>query len=198
MAYQFISRKGCFKCGNRAFAFVFAVLPHIGRQLAILLRVVHRTSVFAIIADSLVTNHQHALLPAQFRLSSVIRAAASGTYKVRSFAMHSILSLTSCSGMPKPEDSAAGWCPEVLRESVEASVRRGVLRLAQNCGRYGHIARTCPGGSLGGPAFATRPPPPGRGLNTSTLPPVKCYRCGGPNHMARRVAAHRPCRYDQE
>ncbi|KAF8138525.1 hypothetical protein EV363DRAFT_532021 [Boletus edulis] len=32
-------------------------------------------------------------------------------------------------------------------------------------------------------------PPPGRSLNTSTLPPVKCYRCGGPNHMARDCLA---------
>ncbi|KAJ7180010.1 hypothetical protein C8R43DRAFT_871270, partial [Mycena crocata] len=57
------------------------------------------------------------------------------------------------------------------------------------CGRFGHIARTCPSGALGGPAFASRPPPPGRALNTSTLPPVKCYRCGGPNHMARDCLA---------
>ncbi|KAJ7827531.1 hypothetical protein B0H14DRAFT_2367589, partial [Mycena olivaceomarginata] len=56
------------------------------------------------------------------------------------------------------------------------------------CGRFGHIARTCPG-TLGGPAFASRPPPPGRALNMSTLPPVKCYRCGGPNHMARDCLA---------
>ncbi|EIM87809.1 uncharacterized protein STEHIDRAFT_24788, partial [Stereum hirsutum FP-91666 SS1] len=64
-----------------------------------------------------------------------------------------------------------------------------------NCGRFGHIARVCPGGAglpggLGGAmGFATRAPPPGRGLNTSALPPVKCYRCGGPNHMARDCLA---------
>ncbi|KAJ6484991.1 hypothetical protein C8R47DRAFT_980430, partial [Mycena vitilis] len=57
------------------------------------------------------------------------------------------------------------------------------------CGRFGHIARVCPSNSLGGPAFASRPPPPGRALNTSTLPPVKCYRCGGPNHMAKDCLA---------
>ncbi|KAJ7937078.1 hypothetical protein B0H13DRAFT_1589022, partial [Mycena leptocephala] len=58
------------------------------------------------------------------------------------------------------------------------------------CGRFGHIARACPGsGALGGHAFASRPPPPGRALNTSTLPPVKCYRCGGPNHMAKDCLA---------
>ncbi|KAA1477298.1 hypothetical protein DENSPDRAFT_741583, partial [Dentipellis sp. KUC8613] len=60
-----------------------------------------------------------------------------------------------------------------------------------NCGRFGHIARVCPNGTGfgGGAGFASRAPPPGRGLNTSTLPPVKCYRCGGPNHMARDCLA---------
>ncbi|TFK75947.1 hypothetical protein BDN72DRAFT_756269, partial [Pluteus cervinus] len=55
------------------------------------------------------------------------------------------------------------------------------------CGRFGHIARACPNGGASG--FASRAPPPGRALNTSTLPPVKCYRCGGPNHMARDCLA---------
>jgi len=32
-------------------------------------------------------------------------------------------------------------------------------------------------------------PPPGRGLNMASLPPIKCYRCGGPNHMARDCLA---------
>ncbi|KAH6914941.1 hypothetical protein BKA70DRAFT_1257512 [Coprinopsis sp. MPI-PUGE-AT-0042] len=53
-----------------------------------------------------------------------------------------------------------------------------------NCGRFGHFARNCTGNAGG---FAPRAPAAGRGLNTSTLPPVKCYRCGGPNHMARFV-----------
>ncbi|OJT12571.1 hypothetical protein TRAPUB_10895 [Trametes pubescens] len=59
--------------------------------------------------------------------------------------------------------------------------------MAQNCGRFGHFARSCPSSTGGG--FASRAPPPGRALNTSTLPPVKCYRCGGPNHMARDCLA---------
>jgi Zinc knuckle len=42
----------------------------------------------------------------------------------------------------------------------------------------------------GGGEYVPRAPPPGRGLNTSTLPPVKCYRCGGPNHMARYVRSY--------
>ncbi|KAL1739010.1 hypothetical protein HDZ31DRAFT_50075 [Schizophyllum fasciatum] len=56
-----------------------------------------------------------------------------------------------------------------------------------NCGRFGHFARNCPSAAAGG--FASRAPPPGRGLNTSALPPIKCYRCGGPNHMARDCLA---------
>lgn len=67
------------------------------------------------------------------------------------------------------------------------------LTLIQNCGRFGHIARTCPSGAGGGgTGFASRAPPPGRALNTSTLPPVKCYRCGGPNHMAKYVQVPPP------
>ncbi|KDR83780.1 hypothetical protein GALMADRAFT_55914, partial [Galerina marginata CBS 339.88] len=59
------------------------------------------------------------------------------------------------------------------------------------CGRFGHFARNCqnPAGGVGGGGFASRAPPPGRALNTSTLPPVKCYRCGGPNHLARDCLA---------
>jgi cellular nucleic acid-binding protein len=57
----------------------------------------------------------------------------------------------------------------------------------QKCHQIGHIARVCPSGAaeVTGTGFASRAPPPGRTLNTSTLPPVKCYKCGGPNHMAR-------------
>ena len=62
---------------------------------------------------------------------------------------------------------------------------RLTLTMRQNCGRFGHIARNCTG--AGGNGFASRAPPPGRSLNTSAIPPVKCYRCGGPNHMARQV-----------
>ena len=54
----------------------------------------------------------------------------------------------------------------------------------QNCGHFGHIARVCPNDAAEYGAV-TRAPPPGRGLNVASLPPVKCYRCGGPNHMAR-------------
>ncbi|KAJ6569918.1 hypothetical protein B0H10DRAFT_1840782, partial [Mycena sp. CBHHK59/15] len=92
------------------------------------------------------------------------------------------------SACPSPRTVSAKQCYScggVGHIQVEPCVMGLVLRLAQNCGRFGHIARACPSGALGGPTFASRPPPPGRALNTSTLPPVKCYRCGGPNHMAR-------------
>ena len=58
----------------------------------------------------------------------------------------------------------------------------------QNCGHFGHIARVCPNDAVQDFGFASRAPPPGRGLNMASLPPIKCYRCGGPNHMARYVA----------
>jgi len=71
---------------------------------------------------------------------------------------------------------------------------QGSNQKCYNCGHFGHIARVCPNeaaaadyGGAGG--FASRAPPPGRGLNMAALPPVKCYRCGGPNHMARDCLA---------
>ncbi|KAG6814206.1 hypothetical protein H0H92_000883 [Tricholoma furcatifolium] len=80
--------------------------------------------------------------------------------------------------------------PVLLRERSPRSsvILVEVSVISRNCGRPGHIARTCPNGALAA-GFASRAPPPGRALNTSTLPPVKCYRCGGPNHMARDCLA---------
>ncbi|KAJ3764105.1 hypothetical protein EV361DRAFT_792122, partial [Lentinula raphanica] len=53
------------------------------------------------------------------------------------------------------------------------------------CGRFGHIARVCPNGAAGG-AFSARP---GRGLNTSALPPIVCFKCGLLNHRAKDCLA---------
>ncbi|KAJ7667992.1 hypothetical protein DFH06DRAFT_1184175 [Mycena polygramma] len=61
-------------------------------------------------------------------------------------------------------------CPSLR---IQQQAGGGGGQKCYNCGRFGHIARVCPSNSLGGPAFASRPPPPGRALNTSTLPPVQ-------------------------
>ncbi|KAI0797043.1 hypothetical protein C8Q75DRAFT_729847 [Abortiporus biennis] len=74
----------------------------------------------------------------------------------------------------------------LLLNSAIPAVESAIFKL-NNCGRAGHFARNCPNSGANG--FASRAPPPGRSLNTSTLPPVKCYRCGGPNHMARDCLA---------
>ena len=60
----------------------------------------------------------------------------------------------------------------------------------QSCGRFGHIARACPSTNSG---FNGRPAPAGRGLNTASLPPVKCFRCGGLNHMSRSALKKAVC-----
>jgi len=76
---------------------------------------------------------------------------------------------------------------------------QGSNQKCYNCGHFGHIARVCPNDAGAAAAaqaqaqefggFVSRAPPPGRGLNTASLPPIKCYRCGGPNHMARDCLA---------
>ncbi|KAI0310920.1 hypothetical protein OF83DRAFT_1166503 [Amylostereum chailletii] len=96
-------------------------------------------------------------------------------------------------------------CRQPGHESNACPAPRTVsTKQCYSCGGVGHIQAECPslriqggnqkcycpngmGGGMG-MGFASRAPPPGRGLNTSALPPVKCYRCGGPNHMARYVA----------
>ncbi|THH17417.1 hypothetical protein EW146_g3384 [Bondarzewia mesenterica] len=145
MAYQF-SRKGCFKCGNRAF--IHFPFPY----------------AFAFVTETdwvSPTPKKSAILPRTARRSSVY--ATTVCY--------------SCGGVGHIQAE----CPSLRVQ--------GGNQKCYNCGRFGHIARVCPNGAGGGLGFASRAPPPGRGLNTSSLPPVKCYRCGGPNHMARDCLA---------
>ncbi|KAJ3510617.1 hypothetical protein NLJ89_g4565 [Agrocybe chaxingu] len=77
--------------------------------------------------------------------------------------------------------------PAAELDTFKRNVQAFAFSSRLNCGRFGHFARNCQNG-IGG-AFAPRAPAMGRALNTSTLPPVKCYRCGGPNHLARDCLA---------
>ncbi|KAH9989136.1 hypothetical protein BJV77DRAFT_698764 [Russula vinacea] len=109
-------------------------------------------------------------------------------------------------------------CRKPGHESSACTEPRTVAaKQCYSCGGIGHIQAECPTlrlqgsnqkcyncGILGilracvrmrrrrgraGLWFASRAPPPGRGLNMASLPPIKCYRCGGPNHMARDCLA---------
>ncbi|KAJ4478028.1 hypothetical protein J3R30DRAFT_3670168 [Lentinula aciculospora] len=82
-------------------------------------------------------------------------------------------------------------CPSLRVQ--QGRVQQGSNQMCYNCGRFGHIARVCPtavaGG--GGGAFPSRPPH-GRTLNTSTLPPIHCFKCGLLNHRAKDCLAAGP------
>ena len=61
----------------------------------------------------------------------------------------------------------------------------------QACGRFGHIARMCPtaGNATGGGASQYTPVqrPAQYAPRSAAEGPVKCFRCGGLNHMSRFV-----------
>ncbi|KAI0252013.1 hypothetical protein BJV78DRAFT_385415 [Lactifluus subvellereus] len=202
MAFN-ISRKGCFKCGNRAFLLLppcnlpsplpCPFLPFIPfgrflccvdtdvlwRQSAILLRTVRRKSGYATTAANQGTNRQRAPSRAASQPSSATRAAASGTSRRNARP-------SACKARTKNATYAV--LPNWLFSAAPCGYENNglvVFLVGQNCGHFGHIARVCPNEAAAEYGFATRAPPPGRGLNVASLPPVKCYRCGGPNHMAR-------------
>ncbi|KZV87347.1 hypothetical protein EXIGLDRAFT_620761, partial [Exidia glandulosa HHB12029] len=62
------------------------------------------------------------------------------------------------------------------------------------CGRFGHIARVCPtpagsGNGNGGSAFTPVQRPANATPRSAAIPPVKCFKCGGYNHMSRDCLA---------
>ncbi|KAF7355290.1 Zinc knuckle domain protein [Mycena sanguinolenta] len=162
MAYQF-SRKGCFKCGN---------LGHIAESCSSDQRLCYNCRQ---------PGHESSACPSPRTVSAKQCYSCGGVGHIQGLFTrlfwNSELTLRS-SGMPKLEDSAAGgrWRPEVLRWRRIVAVS-DTLRV---------LAPVVPSAVL--PLHRVLPPP-GRALNTSTLPPVKCYRCGGPNHMARDCLA---------
>ena len=83
MAYQF-SRKGCFKCGNRAWLVLFfpELVYSTSMQSVILPRIALPSSDSATIADSTDTNRRHALLPGPFQRSSAILVVALDIFRV--------------------------------------------------------------------------------------------------------------------
>lgn len=66
-----------------------------------------------------------------------------------------------------------------------------LLMRRQSCNRFGHIAKNCPGvGNNGGGSLASRISGPA-GNGRSAVPLVKCFKCGGPNHLAKCVSSLR-------
>jgi len=147
---SYMSKKGCFKCGN---------LGHIAENCSSEQRLCYNCRL---------PGHESAACPQPRTV------AAKQCY--------------SCGGVGHIQAE----CP-----SLRIQGGGGGGQKCYSCGRFGHIARACPNGGAGfagsnnpsGPGFASRAPPPGRGLNTASLPPVRCFKCGGLNHMSRDCLA---------
>ncbi len=177
MAFQ-ISRKGCFKCGNRTLipqssVFFTAYRSHICFLVGHIAE--NCTSEQRLCYNCRQPGHESSACPAPRTFSGKQCYSCGGVGHIQA----------ECPNLRVQQASGSGKCYVSVPLFYWTSNNPFTLR--KTCGRFGHFARNCTGGPAGvaGSAFASRAPPPGRALNTSTLPPVKCYRCGGPNHMAR-------------
>ncbi len=63
------------------------------------------------------------------------------------------------------------------------SLSRDHLTLVQNCGRYGHMSKSC---SSFGTVTPARPP---AGPVAGLAAPIRCFRCNGINHYAKDCTA---------
>ncbi|KAH8989743.1 hypothetical protein EDB92DRAFT_1867478 [Lactarius akahatsu] len=81
------------------------------------------------------------------------------------------------SACPEPRTVAAKQCYSCggighIQAECPTLRLQGSNQKCYNCGHFGHIARVCPNDAADY-GFAPRAPPPGRGLNVASLPPVK-------------------------
>ena len=197
MAYNNVSRKGCFKCGNRASLSLSHTpttvsYPSVLPILLSLLPPFNRLHAWCVMP---VVGHIAENCTSQERLCYNCRKAGHESSACPEPRSVSAKQCYSCGGIGHIQAE----CPTLrLQGSNQKCYVRprstqhththtkvvNVQKKKKNCGHFGHIARVCPNDAVDY-GFATRAPPPGRGLNVASLPPVKCYRCGGPNHMAR-------------
>ncbi|CAK5275678.1 unnamed protein product [Mycena citricolor] len=125
--------------------------------------------------------HKWGILPRAALRSNVSAIIVASLVTNLLLVRHLVRSLLSSATLAAESDTyKVAECPSLRIQSGQKCYVRPV-----NCGRFGHIARMCSGTSTG----FFRPPPPGRALNTDVFRSVKCYRCGGPNHMAKDCLA---------
>jgi cellular nucleic acid-binding protein len=191
MAYQF-SRKGCFKCGNRM---CYQIYPNY-KTLTVRLLVGHIaencSSEQRLCYNCRQPGHESSACPSPRTVATKQCYSCGGVGHIQGSTedcvciihlVNLFFFLAECPSL-RVQQGGNQKC-YVSWQVFEDVVFDFDLFKIQNCGRFGHFARSCTSVSGGGAGFASRAPPPGRALNTSTLPPVKCYRCGGPNHMAK-------------
>jgi len=79
---------------------------------------------------------------------------------------------------------SCGGVGHIQADCPNLKLQNGNNSKCHSCGRVGHFFRSCHSGT----GFVSRAPPPGRGLNMAAIP-IKCFRCNGPNHMAKDCLA---------